>query len=145
MIDSACRNLQSVLAALVLLACCGCSDGPGIADEVTGRVTRHGQPVAGVTLNFMPENGRPSWAITDAEGRYTLHYSKEYEGGLMGKHKVFVTFRDATPEEERLRLTGKLKRPPDQAAILEKYGNWDTTPLEVEITHSGQAIDLRLD
>jgi hypothetical protein len=130
----------AVVAALLV----GCSDAPDIA-RVTGHVTRNGQPVAGATLNFMPENGRPSWAVTDAEGKYELHYSKEYEGALVGKHKVFVVFRPADPKEEAEIMAGRLKRPADQDAIMAKYGKWDTTPLEVEIKESGQVVDLKLD
>src|SRR5687768_6312898 len=73
----------------------GCSEGPDVV-PVTGTVTRNGKPVPGVMINFMPEDGRPSWAITDAQGKYELQYSKSYTGGLVGRHKVFVGY-DAAP------------------------------------------------
>jgi hypothetical protein len=122
----------------------GCSDAPDIA-TVKGRVTRHGQPVAGLTLNFMPENGRPSWAVTDADGNYELQYSKDYDGALVGTHKVYVVFRPADPKEEIEIRAGRLKRPADQDEIMAKYGRWDTTPLTVEIKENGQVVDLQLD
>src|SRR5688572_18827196 len=88
------RTLGAAMVLVTFLA--GCSKGPNIV-PVTGQVTRDGKPVAGLMLNFMPEDGRPSWAITDAEGKYELQYSKSYEGGLAGKHKVFVGY-DANPD-----------------------------------------------
>lgn len=135
-----CGLVLSVLSCALLTSC---SDAPDIA-KVTGRVTRNGQPVAGLTLNFMPENGRPSWALTDADGRYELHYNKGYEGALIGKHHVVVAFRPADPKEEAEIAAGRLKRPADQQEIIAKYGTPESK-LFVEITKSGQVIDLQLD
>jgi hypothetical protein len=115
----------------------GCSEGPEVV-PVTGTVTRNGKPVPGVMINFMPEDGRPSWAITDAEGRYELQYSKSYTGGLVGKHKVFVGY-DANPDGSAPALNE------EQQEIVKKYGNRTTSPLDIEIQEKGQIIDIRLD
>lgn len=130
--------------ALLLPFFSGCSDAPQIV-EVSGVVTRGGQPVPGLTVNFMPADGRPSWGLTDAEGKFTLHYNKQYEGARVGKHKVFVVFRASSPQEEMDLLSGKIKPHPDQRTIAEKYGNPATTPLEIEVSTSGQVINLALD
>jgi hypothetical protein len=103
-----------------------------------GTVTRDGKPVPGVMINFMPENGRPSWAITDAEGKYELQYNKNYTGGLVGKHKVFVGY-DANPDGSAPVLDAQ------QQQIVKKYGSQATSPLEIEIPEEGQVIDIRLD
>jgi hypothetical protein len=130
-------NCSICLAALLIGLVAGCSDGPDVV-PVTGTVTRAGKPVGGLMLNFMPEDGRPSWAITDAEGRYELQYSKSYQGGLIGKHKVFVAYE---PDQDgRPRALNR-----DQKAIVAKYGNQSTSPLAVEIKNSGQVVDLQLE
>lgn len=62
------------LVAVVYLSGCG-SDAPKINTvPVTGRVTYNGQPVAGATVAFIPNNpdGRPAQGVTDEQGVYTL-------------------------------------------------------------------------
>jgi len=120
----------------------GCGDGGPRVVPVTGTVTRNGKPLSNVHINFMPENGRPSWGRSDEQGQFTLEYDRERKGAEVGKHKVFVSFRAASPKEE---ITGKIKAPPDRAAIEAKYGKLETTPLEVEVKSSGVPVMLQLD
>lgn len=144
-IRPAIRRFGIPLAGLVLLALSGCgSDGPEIV-SVSGTVTRGGNPVKNLTINFVPEGGRPSWATTAADGSYTLHYTRDQDGACVGKHKVWVTYDPppADPGAEMARIEGHFDMPPDIQAILEKYGK-DTSPLEFDIQES-QTIDLKLD
>ena len=103
--------------------------------EISGRVTRGGKPVKDLSINFIPEKGRPSWGLTDAEGRYTLHYTREQDGAVVGKHKVYVTYDPPTddPGVYYGRMEGRFEGPDDIKAILDKYGDAKTTPLEVDI------------
>jgi len=137
-------HLLSVLALLAVTVC-GCGGGPDIVD-VTGTVTRGGQPVQDLTVYFMPEEGRPSWGTTDAQGKFTLHYSRAQDGVRTGKNKVYVTYdpKPSDPGVEHGALEGRFDLPPDIQAIVEKYGNKDTTPLEFDIQKS-QEIALELD
>lgn len=61
--------------------------------EVTGTVTLNGQPLEGALVEFQPESGRPSSAVTDAEGHYVLLYSDGVEGAAVGTHTVSITSR----------------------------------------------------
>ncbi len=128
------------LAGLAVL--CGCSDAPELV-QIDGRVTRGGQPVPKIILRFHPVDARPSWGQADAEGRFKLHYNKHYEGARLGKHKIFVGFENSpeTPFDE----SGKQKLSQDQQDIIEKYGTLATSPLEVELTEDGQAVEIKLD
>jgi hypothetical protein len=139
-----CRRLWLACLLFLPAALLGCSDGPKIV-RVSGTVTRAGKPVPHLHLNFLPETGRPSWALTDENGHYTVHYDREHEGAVVGTHKVWVQFRAASPSEEAALYGGKAKRPPDQAAILEKYGKEATTPLKYDINKNNQVIDIELD
>lgn len=67
---------------------CG-SSGPELA-PVTGVVTSEGKPLAGVMVEFFPEEGVTSTGLTDSEGRYSLKYNDE-EGAVVGNHKVQLT------------------------------------------------------
>lgn len=140
------RLFLTVLASLLAVAITGCGGGGPKVVEISGTVTRGGKPLKDFTLNFHPENGRTSWGVTDSEGRYTLHYTRDQDGACVGKHKVIVEYtpRPSDPGEEFEMMEGRFEIPPDVKAIEEKYGDLETTPLEFDIQKS-QTIDLELD
>lgn len=83
----------------------GCSSGPNDTPnvgEVTGTVTFEGDPLAGATVTFDPDEGRQSTATTDEQGRYVLRYSEKLKGAKIGKHTVKISkteeVRDADGE-----------------------------------------------
>ncbi len=140
----ACSFLACGLFGITLCVGCGPS-GPTVV-PVTGIVSRGGKPVANLYLTFMPDNGRPSWGTTDAEGKFKLNYDREQDGAVTGKHKVFVQFKPATVAIELQMQNGTYKPPPDLAEILAKYGDMEKTPLTIEITRqSKDGIELKLD
>lgn len=137
---------RTVLALAFLSLCApGCgSSGPRIV-KVTGTVTRGGKPVEKLVLNFEPEHGRPSWGVTDKDGRYTLNYEPGRDGAITGTHKIWVEIRPASPKEEADLRNGVLKLHSEIKNILKKYGNFETTPLKVEVNETNRVIDLQLD
>lgn len=134
------------LLALLATALVGCAkEGPDMG-QVTGKVTRGAGPVAGVTVYFQPTEGRISQGLTNEQGDYKLRYTRLEDGAKVGKHKIFVAFvPPAGPEAEMARAAGKLKPHPDEKAIVEKYGNVATTPIEKVVEPGSQVIDLTLD
>lgn len=138
------RRLGVVTALLALATVAGCGTrGPKIV-KVYGTVTRGGQPVKDLTVHFVPERGRPSWGFTDPQGRYTLHYSRDVDGAVVGRHRVFVKYEPHDPQTQYAIFQGRFEYPPDLKAIEEKYGNPETTPLVFELQDS-QEINLKLD
>jgi len=127
--------LSAVTIAVTVIVC-GCGHGGPEVARVSGTVTYQGKPVPNLFLNFKPEAGRPSWGVTDAEGKYSLNYSRKRDGAVVGKHKVWAKFRPRSPSEE---MQATL---PD---ALKKYGSEQTTPLEFEITTDGQVVDIALE
>lgn len=83
----------AVLAAC-LLALSGCSRGPRMA-YVEGTVTKDGQPLDQIQIEFWPENDGPrSVAVTDAAGKYVLKSDDgKRDGAVVGTHRVVL--RDA--------------------------------------------------
>ena len=133
--------------ALVCLSLCipGCgSSGPRVV-KVTGTVTRGGKPAERLVVNFEPQHGRPSWGVTDKDGRYSLNYEPGRDGAITGTHKVWVEIRPASPKEEADLRNGVLQLHPEIKSILKKYGNFETTPLRVEVNQNNRVIDLQLD
>jgi hypothetical protein len=132
--------LFSVCGVLTLIA--GCSDAPELV-QIEGRVTRGGKPVPGILVQFHPQDGRPSWGKSDPEGKFELNYSKHYEGARLGKHRIFVTY-DNTPETP-YDESGRQKLNSEQREVIKKYGNLETTPLEVDLKEDGQVVEIKLD
>jgi len=90
---------------------CGGQQLPPVG-EVTGRITMDGNALAGASIAFVPESGRTSFAMTDADGRYELTYLDDVKGALVGRHRVIIT--SISPEDPEM---GAPAGPP----IPEKY------------------------
>ncbi len=86
---------QSGLRSLFRGWCCalaGCgNDGPEIAD-VSGIVTLDGKPVTGSDSHLLPRRheGSPSYGGTDPQGKYTLMFTRNKYGAMLGKHRVVI-------------------------------------------------------
>lgn len=132
------------VGSLVAMGGCGRGDGPEIC-RVTGVVTRQGKPIPNLFLNFQPTKGRPSWAMTNAEGRFDVKYDAEQDGAVKGHHKIWVAFRPSSPREEFEFQSGKKKMPQDLQAVLDKYGSVATSTLQVEVKQDRQQLELKLD
>jgi len=137
------RRLAPLAILLVVTSGCG-SNGPQIM-TVSGTVTCGGKAVDKLEVNFWPDHGRPSWGLTDAEGRYTLKYDKDRDGAVPGKHKVWVRIKPTSPKEEADLANGLFTRHPQINSIIEKYGNQKISPLWAEVKENNQVIDLPLD
>ena len=136
-------SLCAAGVCLLLLVTCGCgNDGPTVV-TVSGTATRNGEPVPNIELTFLPEVGRPSWSFTDDAGRFSLNYTRDQDGAVLGKHKVTVRAKPpASPEEE---FSGKSSAPPFMRELAEKYGSAETTPLEIEILGATENLEVKLD
>jgi hypothetical protein len=133
------------LVGLVVLLASGCSSaGPKIV-RVSGTVRYQDKPVPGVVVYFVPEEGRASTGLTDEQGRYKLSFDRRQEGAEVGTDKVYFKFRPRNPKEEMEYAEGKLELPPEVVAVLQKYGDRETTPLRYEVKSEGQVIDITLD
>jgi hypothetical protein len=129
------------LAALAgLLTAAGCGGGPKIV-PVSGVATYKGEPVPSLLLNFQPDNGRPSWGVTDAGGRFTLDYDPQNKGAVVGTHTVSATYRPGTPEEEM----GMVKKHKAIKPTTDKYGDTMKSPLKVTISGPTDNLEVKFD
>jgi hypothetical protein len=134
------RSRRTAWLALAL-GLSGCDLGSESLVRVHGTVTRNGKPVPHLFLNFVPAKGRPSWGISDPQGRFVLHYDRRRDGAVVGRHTVFVTFKPYSPRDDDRRLPP----PDDLRPILASYGRPETSPLRVDVESDHQAIALSLD
>ena len=78
-----------------VVAATGCSRTDATLSEVTGQVTFNGLP-ATAEIVFQPDSigsdtrGRPSTAFTDSEGKFTLAFSADKSGAVVGQHAVSI-------------------------------------------------------
>lgn len=115
----------------------GCGGGPEVPDlgTVSGTVTVDGSPKAGVVVTFQPvAGGRSSTGKTDDNGVYTLSYTVDSQGALIGNHKVMVT----TPSESEAPDPSGVEKDP-----IPPHYNTKTT-LEKEVKAGDNTIDLEL-
>ncbi|HJZ91304.1 MAG TPA: hypothetical protein VKE40_10565 [Gemmataceae bacterium] len=132
------RRFLAVLAIALPLAA-GCSRGPATA-QVSGRVTLNGQPLANVHVSFQPiaagndyNVGGGSYAITDADGKFTLRLvDGEKLGAVVGKHRVEITPRNTDDDLDR-----RGKGAP--TGIPERYNRNTTLTFEVPAKGTDQA------
>ncbi len=84
------KFFAGLLGLVFIVAGCGRSDLPDLG-TVSGKVTLNGVPMADAIVNFTPSGpGRPSTAVTDAEGKYSLIYLQGVDGAIVGEHAVTV-------------------------------------------------------
>jgi hypothetical protein len=131
-----------MLLASALAAGCG---GEKLV-KVSGTATRHGKPVPNLVINFTPEKGLRSYALTDQEGNFNMIYTNGQEGVIVGTHKVWVQLQTTGSKEdkEHQKRLAKQQNDPEIAQILRKYGKADTTPLTVEAKEYRE-LNLTLD
>ena len=143
------------LAVVALSAGIGCGGKPL---GIKGKVTRDGQPVAGATVDFVPEDaGRPAVGTTDKDGKFSLSTYKPGDGALRGEYRVVIkkTPGRALPKPDpndkeavkkmwmtmnqnyRLAATGKDAIPGD-------YGERDKTPLRQTVPDPKGVYDQEL-
>ncbi|QDT14423.1 carboxypeptidase-like regulatory domain-containing protein [Alienimonas californiensis] len=99
------------LAVAVASGCGGPSDRPELG-EVSGTVTDGGAPVVNASVEFHPQEGRPSVGTTDAEGRYSLQYTVDAAGAKVGTHTVRISPYNEPPPPPDSADAGKPAPPP---------------------------------
>jgi hypothetical protein len=132
----------SLAVALMLLVSAGCNRS-GLL-KATGRLTYKGRPVPSTYLTFHPDDihKRPSHALTDDDGNFTVTNSRTEVGLVPGRHTVSLRYFPSGPED--------LGQAPPKAskelkAVIARYGDPEKSPLHVEVTRSGQSLEINLE
>jgi hypothetical protein len=96
------QKLMLTMAPAILLASSGCGGGGDLPDlgYVEGTVTMDGKPLANVVLTFQPDQARPAYGRTNADGWYELVYTEGNPGATIGMHSVRISSADADGGEE---------------------------------------------
>ncbi|MEZ6123322.1 MAG: carboxypeptidase-like regulatory domain-containing protein [Planctomycetaceae bacterium] len=137
------RFNPALLLAVIWLTGCGGPSGPELV-PLHGVVTSNGRPVPGVFISFLPEKGRPSWALSDESGNYAATYSTDQAGVLPGTCRVWVTFKPSSVKQEMAMLKGENPFA-EWTDLLKKYGSERTTALHLTVSADEPEMDLKLD
>ena len=93
-------TLCITLAGLTFPLVSGCAGGSDLPlGRVSGQVTLDGEPLSGASVKFTPVgDGRGSFGSTDASGMYSLEYTYEKSGALVGEHLVVINSAEKDDE-----------------------------------------------
>src|SRR5262245_13071402 len=132
------------VSLLLVVALVGC--GRRSVVKVTGTLTYKGKAVTNAYIQFLPEQGRQSWAQTDEQGRFKINYDAQQDGAVVGKHKVWVERRAVTVADKEAEMRGDRPAAPSKelAAFFDKYSANKST-LTVTITKDTKDLKLDLD
>ena len=125
-----------MLAFGMVVGCGGPSDQPDLG-SVSGTVTLDGKPLANATVMFQPEQGRPSYGVTDDDGYYELRYTANTDGAVVGKHVVSITTYE-DPEEEGQKPT------PEKVPVDYNENAAENPEMNVEVKSGSQTFDFNL-
>lgn len=86
------RVVFFVIAASLFGSAFGCGSGGPQFGLVTGTVVCDGEPCQLAQVRFIPDNspGSSSFGVTDTNGKYTLNFSRDKRGALVGSHQVEI-------------------------------------------------------
>lgn len=130
---------------LLAIATLGCGK-PAMRDgfaEAYGTVTLDGQPLPGAHVTFENEKGT-SFAVADAGGNYVAEYSRTLKGAPLGKNRILISTKVATPADDPSTLTlnpqtGDYEKP---EVVPAKYRK--DAPIEIDVTADGAPYDFEL-
>lgn len=121
----------------------GCKPSGPELGEVTGTVTLDGKPVPNAIITFRPQvpDSTTSIGVTNAEGKYTLMYTADRNGTMVGKNDVEIVTNKLTESElSDYKATGKT--PPPFVPIPQKYKEPGT--LVKDVAAGQNTIDFEL-
>ena len=122
--------LPCLLSAIALL---GCGHPNMNVAPVSGIVTLDGAPLKRASVTFEPKDGgRPSFGVTNEQGRYILEYSMNELGAKVGVCSVRITTENRG-DDSGTKATKEL--------VPKTYR---TTPLEVQVESKKNTIDIAL-
>lgn len=133
------NKVKAFLLLICIAVLTGCSDDTPPLGSLTGKLMMDGKPFANGSLVFSPDGGgRPSVAISDAEGNFQAYYLKGKPGALPGTHSVSFEPADASgdvSEEEQFMPPASAKRGPKRYSI---------SPSEVKVNEGSNEVVFTL-
>jgi hypothetical protein len=99
--------------------------------------------VTNAYVDFVPDQGRPSWGLTDERGHFKLNYDRGHDGAVVGKHKVSAR-KGPQKITEKSVLAVKEPTPAEMVEFFTKYAP-GKSPVEVIIDKNTKDLKLNWD
>lgn len=145
------RSLPGLAAAFLLTCVSGCGESGPETAPVAGKVTFDGKPMAGAAVMFLPvAGGRPATGVTDAAGAYRLQTFKDFDGAVLGEHRVAVVLPGiessaGTPGAGGVSVSGSSDPATNPASTgYEKYARPEESGLKATVARDKGAFDFDL-
>ena len=123
----------------------GCGGDPGDAPETVaakGTVTVDGQPMAGLSVAFIPASGKLATGETDDQGNFTLTTNEPGDGAVVGSYSVAINrIQEAT--EAMPGMDGYKK--PEPPPFARKYTDAQTSGLTATVDADPAKNDFKFD
>lgn len=124
--------------AILCLSLVGCGSDMKVA-PVSGTVTLDGAPLAKASVLFQPDaGGRPSFGVTDQNGKYTLAYSMHEQGAEVGSCTVKISTK-MQPED-----SDGSDKPNNKASPERIPSRYEKEPVVVKVEPKPNTIDIAL-
>ncbi|HEY4262925.1 MAG TPA: hypothetical protein VGM98_22385 [Schlesneria sp.] len=136
------------LMVIVCFSLCSCFGGgpkPVKLHRASGVLTVNGTPAPNIIIHFVPSPGRPSIAVTNAQGQFDMLYQTDRAGVLPGEHKVWVEYKPSSPTEEMKIRAGESPLSTELQEALTKYGTLEKTPYRVTVDEDEKNLAIKLD
>ena len=137
-----CKRLRLRIFCLLLCPLIGGMVGCGSSDygSVTGTVRAEGKPLANAMVTFTPEPaGRPSSGLTNENGVYSLIYTQDQNGALIGQHTVRVSTAVAQGDYGKMSKE-KLPAKYNIASEIKKEVKAGSNVIDIEVDFKGKVI-----
>lgn len=142
---------SSLVIACLLVSGCGPAADTRVPSQyvkLTGKVTYNDEPLAGATLQFVPDGGGGAmgvggFAYTDQDGEYFAKYRGETTGLPPGRYRVSFS-RYALPNGDPLPIGAS---PTDAGAVESlpaKFLNDGSSGITVEVLEEATSKDFKL-
>lgn len=135
-----------ILLIAIVVGFSGCGGGATDTPElgsVTGTLTLDGQPVPDAQISFYPlEGGRAAFAVSEADGSYTLQFNGGVAGAKVGRNRVTIT-----TAKEASGVKGQPEYSPEVKDTIPSNYNGSGkvgSTLEFDVEASDNVIDLSL-
>ncbi|MBI3863527.1 MAG: carboxypeptidase regulatory-like domain-containing protein [Planctomycetia bacterium] len=146
----------------LLVFCVGCGNSGPVIHPAKGKLTKGGQPLAGVVVTFTPVGGGPSSSgLTNDSGAFELLSASGKAGAVAGKHKVTLAAQAAgagsattdwskmAQQRDAATQGGQAGKPPEEKKdekVPVEYTDPSKSPLpEYEVTKAGpNEFDIKI-
>ena len=144
-------RMAAICGSLVVLSSLGCGGSEGLA-SVSGRLTFNGKPLEGIEIAFTSleqEKTRPSTGICDADGNYTLMFTRTQKGATIGSNRVTIVqpiLINGAPDYSVLRVPPEFGDESELEYTVKAGGNSGVDfDLDVPEDHIGQGTQPQPD